>query len=111
LVGEQERVVEQLRSSLKELGLPELIITNPKDDNRNWGLRFENALSYSEAMKLRQKAIKYGFRDDSYLYRIKRCPNFAWCGLGEPSVKFRAGADSKSVFQMNFVLCSPSRTR
>lgn len=74
LIKEKEKILNQLGDSLEDLGLPNLIITEPLDDNPNWGLRFEIALSYSEAKRLLEKAIKHGFRSDSYLYRIKEIP-------------------------------------
>mgnify|MGYP007059423800 CR=1 FL=1 len=72
LYGERERITRELGATLNEAGFPALIVTDPIAGTSFYALRFEGTFSLDGAKKLRQRAIEFGFRQDTYVSRVKK---------------------------------------
>jgi uncharacterized protein with PIN domain len=71
LFGEKKRITKESGATLKEAGFPDLIISDPLAGNPHYALRFNGDFSLDEAKNLRERAIEFGFRRDTYISRVK----------------------------------------
>ena len=71
LISEKERVNLQAQRSEKALledKFPDTKIYPPYENNRNYALIIGGPLPFDKARELRDRAVEYGFRNDSFLW-------------------------------------------